>query len=309
MLTRCLPGLVRSSCAQGLRVLAVVALGLGLLGVGARPAAADGNPPPLPGKSYDYAYDGADVQHPERAWLGRVFVHERVAATPERPVPLLVFLHGTNKDLVPYRWMDSGDDGDLRRIVGRLVDAGKIEPVLVATPSSVVESAISQAYNAWPRFDLDNFVARTAERLKGIATIDLSRVIVAGHSGAGCNLKGGLVTATQAKNHPFAALSIDTCQRPDIARHLVRLPVETKVIVTWQDMTWPSRALEDFETAFKHARKRAAFPPGTVRTLDHMMPRGNNPHDSMVQTTLAKYLPVLVPPSPSGGAATVAAAR
>ena len=62
----------------------------------------------------------------------------------------------------------------------------------------------------WPGFDLDAFLDRTAARLAGIATIDRSRVIVVGHSGAGCNIHGGLATALHAKTTPLADLVIDT---------------------------------------------------------------------------------------------------
>src|SRR5437867_3780140 len=81
-------------------------------------------PPPLDGASYDFDYDGRDVGHAERAWLGRAFVHRRAAAVPAgEALPLLVFLHGNNADKIKYRWMGGGQEGDLRRIVAELIEA------------------------------------------------------------------------------------------------------------------------------------------------------------------------------------------
>src|SRR5262249_22493772 len=54
-------------------------------------------PPPLPpleGATYDYDYDGRDVGHPERRWLGRAFVHKKAAALAGQALPVLVFIHG-----------------------------------------------------------------------------------------------------------------------------------------------------------------------------------------------------------------------
>src|SRR4051812_16748547 len=47
-------------------------------------------PPPLDGTSYDYDYDGRDIGHPERRWLGRAFVHRKAAALSGQALPVLV---------------------------------------------------------------------------------------------------------------------------------------------------------------------------------------------------------------------------
>src|SRR5690606_14851606 len=69
----------------------------------------------------DYAWDGRDVGHPERAWYGRAFLPPRTLAA-EGPRPLVVFLHGLNAALVKHRWMGGGSEGDVRKIVGALVE-------------------------------------------------------------------------------------------------------------------------------------------------------------------------------------------
>ena len=98
----------------------------------APPAKAPPAPPPLDGVSYDYDYDGSDVGHPERRWMGRVFVHRMAAALAGQPLPVLVFLHGNNPEGIKYRWMGGGPEGDIRRIVSELMEAGQVPPLIVA---------------------------------------------------------------------------------------------------------------------------------------------------------------------------------
>ncbi|MBI4956398.1 MAG: hypothetical protein HY908_30555 [Myxococcales bacterium] len=263
------------------------------------PAAATPQAAPLSGASYDYEYDGADVGLPEHAWSGRAFVHEEVAREPGRPVPLVVFLHGLNESLVRYRWMGGGEEGDLRRIVSGLIETGRIEPMLVAAPSSVVPGAVSFALFAWPGFDLDNFVALTAERLRGVATIDTSRIVVVGHSGGGCNIKGGLASSLAARNTPYAAFAVDTCMGTDLAQALVQAPPTTRTYVVWQEQGWRDRPFEMFLGAFRYTLATTSLPAGTVRELDRMDLELPQPHAAVVQHTLEKYLPRLFPSSGS----------
>src|SRR5580704_2173070 len=162
-------------------------------------------PPPLDGTSYDYGYDGRADGHRERAWLGRVFVHKKAAEATGQSLPLLVFLHGNNGEGIKYRWMGGGSEGDLRRIVSELMESGAVPPMLVAAPSSINPDTMTNAILSWPAFDLDMFLDRTEERLGQAAVIDPGRVVVAAHSGAGCNIRGGLNTAVHAKSTPVLA--------------------------------------------------------------------------------------------------------
>jgi hypothetical protein len=254
-------------------------------------------PPPLDGTSYEYQYDGVDVGHKERAWLGRAFVHSSLATVPAKPAPILVFLHGMNTELIKYRWMGGGQEGDVRRIVAELMEAGSVTPMIVAGPSTIDPVTASNAVLLWPAFDLDAFLDRTAARLDGIATIDRSRVIVVGHSGAGCNIHGGLATALHAKNTPFADLVIDTCMATDFAKDLAHAPPATNVVVSWQSISWADRLFDDFRHAFKRELKKAAPPlDGVLRELDYEQPTQASPHDAMVGLTLRRWLPRLVPP-------------
>jgi len=250
-------------------------------------------PPELKGTTYDYAYDGKDIGHPERAWLGRAFVPSKTAAA-EGKVPLVIFLHGLNAALIKYRWMGGGREGDVRRIIGGLVDEGAIEPVVVAGPSSIVASQVSHGAS-WNHFDLDNFVSRTNKRLEGIVAIDEERIIVAGHSGAGCSQAGGLEKIAGDKRKLLAIFSIDTCMAASLAQSLARTKPSTHVIVSYQTAAWPRRAFKLFRTIF--LREVAKSPPDAevLRELDHQKPR-KAPHEATVALTFERWLPKLLPP-------------
>lgn len=253
-------------------------------------------PPPLAGETVDYAWDGKDIGHRERAWLGRAFVHEKAAADPAAPRPLVVFIHGLNTERIKYRWMGGGNEGDVRRIVAGLVEQGKIPPVIVAAPSSIVPEAVTNAVTSWPSFDLDGFVERTRAALAGKTTIDPDHIIVAAHSGGGCNARGGIATALRGKTRVFAALVIDTCMLPDLAKELGQVRSDMHVVVSWQTMSWSKRPFDAFRTTFLQGLAEKPPAPGFFRELEHVRPREPMPHDAMVGITLARWLPTLLAP-------------
>jgi len=300
-------GPVRSSLRRALCTLVVAALVVATLpGTSRSEPPSKKKVPPLAGVTYDFEYDGKDIGRPERAWLGRAFVHTKAAADPSRPLPILVFIHGLNSELIRYRWMGGGNEGDVRRIVSDLIERGDVPPMIVAAPSTIMPAAATVARTSWPAFDLDNFLALTAQKLKGVATIDPQRVIVAGHSGGGCNAKGGLATAVHAKAPVRAALAIDTCMEPDFAGELARARPATHVVVSWQTVTWNKRPIARFKSRFNSDVANAAAPgPGILRELDESRPTEPSPHDAMVGLTLKKWLPKLIAGArgPAGAAA------
>jgi len=253
--------------------------------------------PPLDGTTIDYAWDGKDIGHPERAWLGRSFVHKKAAGDAQKPLPLVVFIHGLNTERIKYRWMGGGNEGDVRRIVSGLMEDGKIPPVLLAAPGSIVAESVTNAVTSWPAFDLDAFVAKTQAALAGTATIDTNRIIVAAHSGGGCNARGGIASAVggKTKTPVFAALAIDTCMLPDLAPALAADRSKMHVIVSWQTLSWGKRPFQDFRAAFERVVQARPAEPGFLRELEHVRPREPMPHDAMVGLTLGRWLPVLLP--------------
>lgn len=263
--------------------------------VGAAPARAD----ELPGETVDYPWDGKDLGRPHLAWTGRAYIPPKSATLPSAR-PLVVFLHGLNAALIPHRWMGGGREGDVRAIVGGLVAAGKIEPVVVAGPSSVVASQVAKGAS-WNHFDLDHFLDRTIARLKGKVEIDERRIVVAGHSGAGCSTAGGLATVGESKRRLLAILSIDTCMAPAIASKLVESDPRTHVVVTYQRRSWAKRPFSLFEQVFARGVKEHPPRDGVLRRVDELEPK-TAPHDRCVPMTFERYLPDLLPVADEGKA-------
>ena len=254
----------------------------------AMPASAETAPATLLGHSYDYGWDGRDIGHPERAWLGRAYGPPRVAKT-ERPVPLVVFLHGLNAALIKHRWMGGGSEGDVRQIVGDLVASGAIPPVVVAAPSSIVRSQVAKGAS-WNHFDLDRFVDHTVARLRGVASIDETRIVVAGHSGAGCSAAGGLAKLGDSKRAVWGAVAIDTCMFPALATRLLTLGPSTHVVVGYQKRTWSKRPFASFRAAFQRGMKDHPASAGVLRVVDEQQPV-HAPHDATVKLTFDRWLP------------------
>ncbi|MEO7327120.1 MAG: hypothetical protein ABI193_00985 [Minicystis sp.] len=249
---------------------------------------------PLEGNTYDFAHDAGTV-HPERSFLGRAFLHTQAAVDPAAPLPVLVFLHGLNRERIEHRWMGGGTEGDLRRLLSVMMEAEEIPPMIVLAPSTTDPIWASTSTMIWPAFDLDLFLDMAGARLRGLATIDRSRIVLAGHSGAGCNESGGLATALEADVGALAVLAIDTCMRPELARSLARANPTTHVVVSWQSRTWSDRPFDDFRSVF--AAEQAKAPPGegVLRELAYESPTDPGPHDAMVPLTLRKWLPRILP--------------
>jgi hypothetical protein len=244
---------------------------------------------PINGKTIDFDYDGMDIHLRSRGYVGRVFIPNAVLEQ-DKPVPIVVFFHGLNKALTPHRWMGGGQEGDIRRIILKLVESGEIPPVIVAGPGSVEPVAVSTG-SSFPIFDLDKFVYLSRKAVAGIAEIDETRIIVSGHSGSGCTATGGVGCAVVAKNPPFAVLSIDTCMNTGLAEGLSRLPSpDTNVIVAYQTGAW-ERDFDQFRTTFE--QEVAAHPPhdGVLRVMDELP---TNYHDETPAMAYEKWLPVLL---------------
>ncbi len=250
-------------------------------------------PGDLLGDTVDFPYDAADIGDPDRAYVGRAFIPDR-AAGAEGGLPLVVFFHGLNRQLIPHRWMGGGTEGDVRRIVGDLVAAQAVAPVLLAAPGSIRPAAVSGGAS-FPVFDFDRFLDLTERALEGRATLDRARVVVVGHSGAGCSERGGIVSALASKTQPHAVVSVDTCMPGSLALALGAAPPTTHVVVTWQDASWP-RSFDGFRAAFAATAKAHPPAPGVLRELD-VLPPLPKAHDATVKQTFDKYLPRLLPPA------------
>lgn len=149
-------------------------------------------------------------------------------------MPLVVFLHGLSFFPQKYVWMGGGRT-DLRRVADKL--AARTGPFVLAAPTQLKDAA--SAKTLWADFDLAAFVDATARAAADVGiTIDRSRVILVGHSGAGCNPEGGIfASASRDDDMPRAILAIDTCLDEDIGRAAAR--TQRVVWMTWQEVEWP----------------------------------------------------------------------
>jgi hypothetical protein len=252
-----------------------------------------------PGETIELLPEATERGGQQRSWKGRAWLHPAVLADPERGRPLVVFMHGLNRDRVPHRWMGVRSDPDLRMLVAGLVEAGLMEPAIVAAPTTTSECDMPRLM--WPAFNLSRFLALTIRSLEGRATVDRRRVILVGHSGAGCNTRGGMVTAMASEPGLLAVLAVDVCMDVEAAPLFALAEPDTEVVVTWQPVGWP-RPFARFEHVFqeisgeRHARARRL-----VERWDINLAAA---HHIIVEKSLARWLPRWLPPEAGGSFAT-----
>lgn len=196
-------------------------------------------------------------------------------------LPVVVFLHGMNRDGVVHPWFGS-PQGDLRAVVEPLVRAGKVAPLILAAPTHTRNA--TGAASMWPDFDLGDFLDATDAALAGSARIDRSRVIVVGHSGAGCNPSGGLLGEGVLRARPFAVVAIDTCVEERVTPRLASLAETANVRFYWH-RSWRRPIAE----------LAAACATCTIEEVVDLPPR-SIPHVAMVPAVFRRALPELLPP-------------
>lgn len=203
---------------------------------------------------------------------GAIFVPDGVDA--EALSPLVVLLHGTNERGPLHRWLRGDAGRDLRPVVQRLVDADGVPPMLLAAPSQT--RGASSGRKLWEGFDLSAFVDAVEHAADGLARVDRDRVVVVGHSGAGCNPNGGLLRAASVPGDvvPIGIVAADVCMDVEAAELLAHAPDTTDVSVFWQPVSWP-RDFDAFVTAFE-----AASPAGAPRHAERLDDLGDDPHDA-----------------------------
>lgn len=241
------------------------------------------------GKTVDVVHSGRDVRHGDEGHDVRIFVPKE--ARGKKRVPLVVFLHGVNKKTVRFHSMGGsvGDDPlDVREVVASLVGEKTVAPFVLAGPAT--REAAKLPKTIFTHYDLDRTIEEVVRALGDEATVDLDRVVVAAHSGGGCNPQGGLASALAGTSlRVLAGLSIDTCMTEDDARALGDAPSETEIVVTWQPYTW-DRAYGAFSDALKLARKDAK---GKVVLAEMKPPPQKGVHARMVRYTFEAQLPRL----------------
>ncbi len=200
-------------------------------------------------------------------------------------LPVLVFLHGTNPGQHKHLWMGGGNVPDLREVVDGWTGPKTPVPFLLAAPSQV--SNAQQGSTLWPAFDLAAFLADLEAALPISVDVDHQRIVVVGHSGAGCNGKGGLASVADGAVPVRALVALDTCLDEPLATALLRSQEHVdSVSVFFQTTAWK----RDFDGFTKSLGGVAR-----VRRLDVVTA---NPHDDIVAPALRQIALDAFGPSP-----------
>lgn len=263
---------------------AMAAFGLALASSASASAAA-------PGTTLDLSPDASEHDRMVRTWKGRAYLHPAVLAEAHTPRPLVVFMHGLNTDKIPFRWMGAAPDPDVREMIASLIAQAQIEPSILVAPTTTYECEMPRSM--WPAFDLDRFMALALRSLEGKATVDRRRVILVGHSGAGCNTAGGMVAALRSTVPLRAVLVIDTCMDVAAAPLLALAPPSTDIVVAWQPLGW-KRPVEEFEHVFLET-SASRFSKG-IRKVQRIDLNVVHAHNLIVSVALGRWLPVWLPP-------------
>jgi hypothetical protein len=243
----------------------------------------------LAGKTVEYAYDARDLGKEERAWWGRAYLHPSVLDDTNVARPVVVYLHGVNRLQVKHAWMGAGGSPDLRMLWDEYLRDRRIAPAVLAVPSATTACILPTAL--WDGFDLDRFLAHTIRATRDLVRLDLSKVVVVGHSGAGCNHRGGLVTALQSSLPLVGGLVIDVCMDVLDAAPLAQARPDTDVVITYQ-RGW-KRDFEGFGSHFLDASRRSGATG--VRQVEELPVLGRNAHTIIVKESMDRWLPRWLP--------------
>ena len=257
--------------------------------------------PRAAGKSFDFEFHDEEYLLPRQHGGGRAYVPAQV--TPDAPVPLVVFLHGVNRRNRLHMWVGAGP-ADLRAKLDSWIARGDLPPAVLAAPSQT-RDALWPAM-LWSGIDLDEFVAAAEQAIAGRARISRDQIIVAGHSGAGCNLEGGIlkIAADRGAIRPIGIAALDTCLDGEVGQALGRASESTRIAAYWQSVIW-RRKVVDFTIGFSLVRQE--YPPGND-WFEHVNPTGRWPHDALVAPSLLESIsvflgPYATPDAVAGGAA------
>ena len=213
-----------------------------------------------PAASFTFPYKDRLLLAPGQTDGGSAYV----PANDGSAMPLFVWLHGNNADAVLHKDVNGAGAFDVRDLVP--------DEYVVAAPSQTNSEAAS-APPLWQYFDLDSFVDATELAIG--QPIDRSRIVLAGHSGAGCNSAGGLL-AKLKYTYPARILAIDTCLNAAYGARFAALGVP--VSAYYQTNQWV-RDPAGFASAF--VGKGAVADENTFMKLDA-------DHSSIVPMALAR---------------------
>jgi hypothetical protein len=236
---------------------------------------------PADAKTLYFPHQDAKLLHRFQRNGGAAVVPEH--SQPEEVLPLVVFLHGTNPTSETHLWL-GGAGRDLRPLVKRLIDGGQVQPFVLAGPSQTKSAGL--AATVWQDFDLNTFVEDVVRATDGLVRIDRKRVVLAGHSGAGCNPRGGLASDYWSAGSPLplALVSIDPCLDRKMGGAFARRPTEVPLLLWWQPAIWV-RQPDKFQAALLRDK-----PEQRVDRVRELPPMGANPHEAILPVAFESAL-------------------
>jgi acetyl esterase/lipase len=209
------------------------------------------------------------------------------------PLPLVVFLHGVNPAADLHLWLGGGAR-DLRPLAAALMQSGEVIPFVLAAPSQTKSAGSTRSL--WTSFELGAFVDAVVQASAGSVQIDRQRVVLMGHSGAGCNPSGGLATELGAMSPlPLAVISVDPCLDVEMGAAMARRPPSVPLLLWWQSAIWQREPL-----AFWAGLTINQSEPRIDR-MQELEVAGANPHDAILPLAFERTVRELfgLPRSPS----------
>jgi hypothetical protein len=210
-----------------------------------------------------------------------------------REVPLIVFVHGIIFDGQRHHWLTVDPNGpwDARPFLRSMVEDGSIPPLVAAAPSQTRDA--TDPGKLFVDLDFDALVDSVDGALAPFQRVDRRRIVVVGHSGSACEPNAGAFAALRSKLALRALFAVDGCLHVDGARLLATANNATDVIVTYQETIWPERPFIEFRAAFRAEMERS-WPRG-LRMLERFEPVSENAHLALVELTLRRWLPTVLP--------------
>lgn len=208
-------------------------------------------------------------------------------------VPLVVFVHGVIFDGQRHHWLTTDPNGpwDARPFLRAMVDDGSVPPLVAAAPSQTRDG--TDPGKLFVDLDVDALVNAIDRALAPYQRVDRRRIVVVGHSGSACEPNAGAFSALRSKLTLRALFAVDGCLHVDGARLLASANNAIDVIATYQETIWPERPFIEFRAAWRAELERN-WPRG-LRVLERFEPTSENAHLALVELTLRRWLPTVLP--------------
>lgn len=205
-------------------------------------------------------------------------------------LPVVVFLHGMNANQDMHPWVSPGANvgWDIRPGLVDMVKTGKVAPFVLVAPTHTRWATAANVM--WPKFEIDGLLDAAETALGKHVVLDRHRVILVGHSGAGCNLGGGVVGVPPARKTTLQAIvMVDGCLDADIAERYGELAGRAPIFFFHQP-AW-SRPIDLLE--------RSCEARGVPCSIEKVEGLGGSAHNAILPFALARVLPRLLPPRPA----------